>query len=95
MKKRKESEHTKEDFEHLCEALVSIASSHDMEALLIDLCTPAEIESLSDRLKVAKLLNKDASYRDIADQTGVSVTTVTRVARCLNGDIGGYRKIIK
>ena len=93
-KKLANPHHTEQDFVDLCKVMASISNTEDMQILLEDLCTPAEIEALSDRLKVAKLLDQELPYRTIAVQTGVSVTTVTRVARCLNGKLGGYRKII-
>ncbi|PHR61062.1 MAG: TrpR like protein, YerC/YecD [Robiginitomaculum sp.] len=65
-------------------ALVSARSVHEMENFLVDLCTPAELRALSERWHVAKLLNKgELSYRDINAETGVSTTTIGRVARFL------------
>ena len=67
----------------------------DKEALqfFIDLCTPAELESMADRWQVVPLLKKGIPYRTIHDQTGVSVTTITRVARSLSFGTGGYQLI--
>ena len=59
-------------------------------AMLDDLCTPAELEALSDRWQVVPLLLDGVPYRDIHDRTGVSVTTIGRVARCLTHGAGGY-----
>lgn len=68
---------------------------NEQEALLFftDLCTPAELESMADRLQVVPLLRQGIPYRAIHDQTAVSVTTITRVARCLSFGTGGYRLI--
>lgn len=64
--------------------LVSARSVQEMENFLVDLCTPAELRALSERWHVAKLLNKgELSYRDINAETGVSTTTIGRVARFL------------
>jgi TrpR-related protein YerC/YecD len=55
-----------------------------MARLLADLCTPAEVRTLAERWHVARLLeSSDLSYRDIHDATGVSTTTIVRVARFL------------
>lgn len=61
-----------------------------MRALLTDLCTPAEIEAMVDRWQVVAPLLDGVPYREIHERTGVSVTTVGRVARCLTHGAGGY-----
>ena len=75
----------------LSEALAKLRDPVDVAAFLEDLCTPAELEALSDRWRVIPLLLAGRTYRDIHDLTGVSVTTVGRVARCLLQGAGGYR----
>jgi TrpR-related protein YerC/YecD len=75
----------------LCEALLSLDRRAEMRALLTDLCTPAELEALSDRWRVVPLLLQGQPYREIHDHTAVSVTTIGRVARCLGQGEGGYR----
>ena len=59
-----------------------------------DLCTPAELQALVDRWQVVEYLQKELPYRKIHDLTGVSVTTIGRVARCLADGAGGYRTAI-
>ncbi len=63
----------------------------EMKAFLDDLCTPAELEAIADRWRVVPLLLKETPYREIHDRTGVSVTTIGRIARCLSFGAGGYR----
>ena len=63
----------------------------EMKAFLDDLCTPAELEAIADRWRVVPLLLEQAPYREIHDRTGVSVTTIGRIARCLSFGAGGYR----
>jgi TrpR-related protein YerC/YecD len=75
----------------LCEALAKLRDPAEIAAFLDDLCTPAELEALADRWRVVPLLLAGRTYRDIHDLTGVSVTTVGRVARCLTQGAGGYR----
>lgn len=78
----------------LAQALASVDSPEQMTAFLTDLCTPAELEALGDRWSVVPLLADGVSYRQVHEQTGVSVTTVGRVARCLEHGTGGYRDVL-
>ena len=77
----------------LCAALLTPRDPQEMERLLVDLCTPAELRILAERWHVARLLDGSAlSYREIGEQTGVSTTTVVRVARFLRQEPHqGYR----
>jgi len=75
----------------LYEALLTLRDEVEMQAFFHDLCTPAELEALRDRWRVVPLLAHDVPYREIHDRTSVSVTTVGRVARCLQMGEGGYR----
>lgn len=82
--------------DNLCAALASITDADAMRAVLIDLCTPAELRALSERWRVAELLDQgELSYRDISAKTGVSTTTIGRVARFLKDEPhGGYRLLL-
>ena len=75
----------------LSEALLTLRTTDEVRRFLEDLCTPAEIEAMVDRWRVAQLLDKGYSYRDIREMTEVSVTTVGRVARFMDQGAGGYR----
>lgn len=78
----------------LAQALAAVTDPGQMAAFLQDLCTPAELEALADRWSVVPLLEDGVPYRAIHEQTGVSVTTVGRVARCLDHGPGGYRSAL-
>jgi TrpR-related protein YerC/YecD len=79
----------------LFSAVLSLKSAEDCAAFFADLCTPAELEALAGRWKVARLLDKGLPYREISEKTGISTATVTRVARCLTyGRDGGYRRLL-
>lgn len=80
----------KEAANSLARTLVSLDDDRDCLALLEDLCTPAELEAIIDRWRVALLLNQGIPYRAIHESTGVSVTTIGRVARFLQAGTGGY-----
>ena len=81
----------------LAQTLADLPDAATMEQFLIDLCTPAELRALSERWHVAKLLDEGKlSYREINARTGVSTTTIGRVARFLNEEPhGGYRTALK
>ncbi len=74
----------------LAQAFVSLKTADEAARFLEDLCTPAELEALVDRWRVVPLLQQGVPYREIHDRTGVSVTTVGRVARTLDRGAGGY-----
>jgi len=75
----------------LIEALCVLREPDAMRRFLVDLCTPAELEAMADRWAVVPELAKGRAYRDVHERTGISVTTVGRVARCLDFGAGGYR----
>ncbi|MEO7326839.1 MAG: YerC/YecD family TrpR-related protein [Dokdonella sp.] len=74
----------------LCEALLTLRSVAEARAFLDDLCTPAERESMRDRWSVVPHLLAGEPYWQIHDATAVSITTIGRVARCLEQGSGGY-----
>lgn len=80
----------------LCEALLVPRDATEMRRFLTDLCTPAEVRTLAERWHVARLLDGTSlSYRDIHDGTGVSTTTIVRVARFLKQEPHkGYRQTL-
>ena len=82
--------------EDLAAVLAALRSDEEAHALLRDLCTPAEVRTLAERWQVAKLLDTGAmTYREIHDATGVSTTTIVRVARFLKEEQnGGYRLLL-
>ena len=78
----------------LARALLAMPDSKRCLALLDDLCTPAELEAIVDRWRVAMLLDQGLPYREIHDRTGVSVTTIGRVARFISHGAGGYQQAL-
>jgi len=79
----------------LYQAFLTLESESEVRQFLLDLCTPAELEAIVDRWWTASLLNEGHSYREISEQTGVSVTTIGRVARYMNMGEGGYRLALR
>ena len=74
----------------LCNAVLSLRSVEECRSFFRDLCTPAELQALADRWNVVGLLQQGMPYREIHRVTGVSVTTIGRVARYLGAGNGGY-----
>ena len=62
--------------------------------LFEDICTITELQALSQRLQVAKLLNEKATYQEIANATGASTATISRVNRCVLYGTGGYKTVL-
>lgn len=81
------------NIEALMQAIVSLENKDEAFSFFTDLCTPSELESMSDRWRIVPLLRDGVPYREIHERTAVSVATITRVARCLNLGSGGYNLI--
>jgi TrpR-related protein YerC/YecD len=81
--------------ESLYRAFLTLRTPAEVRQFLQDLCTPSEVEAMVDRWRTAALLREGRSYREISDITGVSVTTIGRVARYLNMGEGGYRLALR
>ena len=85
----------KKDESALFEAILQLKTTVECEKFFYDLCTPAEVEEFSDRWCVAQMLAKEIPYRQISEKTGVSTTTVGRVARFLHHGNHGYKTVLK
>jgi TrpR-related protein YerC/YecD len=79
----------------LCVALSLLRTPEECRAFLRDLCTPAEIEAMADRWTVVEHIKRGLSYRTIQRMTGVSITTIGRVARFLAAGYGGYDTAVR
>jgi TrpR-related protein YerC/YecD len=80
---------------NLYTAMAALRTPEECRAFLRDLCTPAEIQAMADRWAVVDWLMRGVPYREINRATGVSVTTISRVARCLADGNGGYSLIVR
>ena len=91
-----ESYHPRNEREKfLVESFSKLKNKEEITNFLRDLLTLPEIVEFVNRLEVARLLLKGGSYQKIAKQTGVSTTTVTRVAHWLFKGCGGYWSVLK
>ena len=91
--KRKQIE--KAHAEDLYAAILQLQTVEEVESFFFDLCTPAELEGIVDRWRVAQMLVRKMPYRQIAAETNVSTATIVRVARFLNNGNDGYRTIMR
>lgn len=80
--------------DNLINALISLNSEEECWLFLQDLCTITEIRSMAQRLEVAKLLEDGLVYSEIAQKTGSSTATISRVKRCLDYGDGGYKMVL-
>ena len=80
--------------EMLVQALLLLNDKEETYRFLEDLCTIPELKSISQRLEVAYLLRKKETYTCIAEQTGASTATISRVNRALSYGAGGYDPVL-
>lgn len=78
----------------LYRGLLTLKTEEDCRVFLRDLCTLSEMQDMAERLQVAKMVDEGIPYREIAEKTGVSTATITRVAQWLNHGEGGYRLVL-
>lgn len=87
---------SEQDAEHqLYAAVMTLQGVAEARDFFRDLCTPAELQAMADRWRVVGLLREGRPYREIHDMTGVSVTTIGRVARFIEYGNGGYRRAVE
>lgn len=78
----------------LFEAILKLENLEECYRFFEDICTINEIKSLAQRLEVAKMLRAKRTYQDIADETGASTATISRVNRSLTYGADGYNIIL-
>ena len=76
--------------DQLFEAVLTLKTVEECYIFFDDLCSVNEIQSLSQRLEVARMLGKGSTYNQIEAETGASTATISRVKRCLNYGNDGY-----
>ena len=79
-----------EAVDHLFDAILSLENREECYTFFEDVCTVNELLSLSQRFEVAKMLRDQKTYLDIAEKTGASTATISRVNRSLNYGNDGY-----
>ena len=79
-----------EAVDHLFDAILTLENKEDCYLFFQDVCTINELLSLSQRYEVAKMLREKKTYLEIAEKTGASTATISRVNRSLNYGCDGY-----
>ena len=79
--------------DHLFEAVLCLKDKEECYSFFVDLCTVNEILSLSQRFEVASMLRGHRTYLEIAEKTGASTATISRVNRSLNYGNDGYEMV--
>lgn len=79
----------------LFKAILELKTVDECYSFFEDLCTISELKSMSQRMEVAMMLADRCVYNDIAEKTGASTATISRVSRCLNYGEDGYNLIIR
>ena len=89
-----ESKLQSEDLDKLFTAVLTLKTQEECYMFFEDLCTISELESISQRFKVAGLLREKHTCNDISQLTGASTATISRVNRCLLHGTGGYTLVL-
>lgn len=79
----------------LVDAIMSLESRDELCAFLEDLLTTKEILDLSQRMMIAKLLTEKKVYNKIAELTGASTATISRVNRSFDYGKNGYKTVFE
>jgi len=82
------------DVQYLYKAILSLQTLEECTAFLDDICTIQELDSLAQRLEVARLLAQGKNYGEINKLTGASTATICRVSKCFHYGDGGYRTVL-
>ena len=77
------------------EALSLVDTREEYYRFFEDICTVGEINAIAQRLEVAKMLADEQTYNRIAEVTGASTATISRVKKCLNYGSDGYKLVLE
>ena len=80
--------------DQLFDTILELENRDECYSFFTDVATVGEIQALSQRLEVARMLRNGVTYEDIVDKTGVSTATISRVKRALEYGEDGYNIIL-
>ncbi len=83
------------ELDQLFESILSLKDLEECYRFFDDLCTINEIQSLAQRLEVARMLREGFTYHKIETETGASTATISRVKRCLNYGNDAYEMALE
>ncbi len=78
----------------LFDAILSLQNKEECYQFFEDICTINELQAISQRFEVARMLRDHQTYLDIAEKTGASTATISRVSRALNYGFDGYDLVL-
>ncbi|MTT33030.1 hypothetical protein GMB86_13535 [Terrilactibacillus sp. BCM23-1] len=84
-----------EMLDQLFDAILTLENREECYRFFDDLCTMGEIQSLMQRLEVARMLKAGHTYHQIEENTGASTATISRVKRCINYGNDGYQMTLE
>lgn len=84
-----------ENLELLFQGILTLSTMEECREFFGDLCTVTELNEMARRLNAAKMLTENHVYNTVAEQTGLSTATISRVNQCLKYGNGGYRTVLE
>lgn len=81
--------------DQLCDAILTLETVEECYQFFEDICTISELQAMSQRLEVARMLKAGHTYDEIVASTGASTATISRVKRCLNYGADGYKIVLE
>ncbi len=90
-----ENKNPEELLEYLCQSFLTLQTAEECRRFLQDLCTVSELQEISRRLHAANMLKNNYIYSEIANETGLSTATISRVNHCLKYGGGGYLTVLE
>lgn len=83
-----------DDMKKFFEAVLLLDSMEECYSFFEDICTVKELQDISQRLEVARMLKCGKSYQEVSKETGASTATISRVNKCLVYGSGGYNVVL-
>ena len=83
-----------EHLDYLLRGILTLETIEECYSFFEDLCTVSELQEMSRRMHAAKMLKNNYIYSEIAEQTGLSTATISRVNRCLRYGSDGYLTVL-
>ena len=84
-----------EQIDGLFDAMQQLQTKEEFYRFFEDISTVSEIKALAQRMEVARMLDEEKTYTEIASKPGASTATISRVKRCLNYGADGYRLVLE
>ena len=83
------------NLEYLVRGFLTLHTPDECRNFLRDICTVSELNEMARRLQAARMLKEGYIYTEIAEQTGLSTATISRVNRCLKyNENSGYDTVL-